>query len=103
MSYTVRYSLVRILIFLGCLGLFRLMGLENLLVLLLVAATVSMLISVFALSGMRDRMSAEIVERSARRRGEAPVEDEAPARPARRRRRDAGAVTDEDVEDQAFR
>ena len=68
MSYTIRYSLLRILIFLACLGAFRAAGLTNPLWLLLAAATVSMLISVVALNGMRDHMSEEIVARSARRR-----------------------------------
>lgn len=90
MSNTVRYSLLRILIFLATLGVLWLAGLKDPLLLLLVAATVSMLISVFALSGMRDRMSAEIVER--RRQHDS---DKA----ARAR----GTLTDEDVEDDAFR
>ncbi|WP_313022040.1 DUF4229 domain-containing protein [Mobilicoccus sp.] len=123
MSYTFRYSLLRILIFVACLVLFRLMGLQNPLLLLLAATTVAMLISVFALDGMRDHMSEEIVERSARRReaGEAahdgdegPVVDgtetgtdmsAAPEATRGRRRRNGVVppVTDEDVEDQAFR
>lgn len=115
MSYTIRYSLVRILIFLACLGAFRLMGLENPLWLLLAAATVSMLISVIALDGMRNHMSEEIVERSARRQerrdarattGDAATGTDTPAGGGgrfRRGRTDAPRVTDEDVEDQAFR
>lgn len=118
MSSTIRYSLVRLLIFLACLGVFRLLGLENPLWLLLAAATVSMLISVFALDGMRNRMSEEIVARAERRRlaraGEgSPVDPEVAARmgdataPAttggRRGARSTPRTPDEDVEDQAFR
>lgn len=63
-----RYTFARLFIFVACLLIGWLVGLrDNLLVLLLVAATVSMLISLFALRGMRDQFSIEVADSVERR------------------------------------
>lgn len=84
---TLRYTLLRLLLFFACLLLFWLAGLRNPLWLLLAAATVSMLISLFALAGMRDRMSVEVAERVDARREAAQV------------KRRSERLSDEDLED----
>lgn len=68
MNTTIQYTLLRILLFLASLLLFWLVGLKDPLILLLVAATVSMLLSLFLLSGLRERMSADLANRVERRR-----------------------------------
>lgn len=68
MSNAVRYSLLRILLFIGALLALWLAGLRNPLVLILVAATISMVISLFALSRMREAMSVEVAGRVEQRR-----------------------------------
>lgn len=62
MRSSMQYTALRLLIFLACMvALWFIPWMrEHAVVLLFTAATVSMLISVFALNGMRDRMSAEI-------------------------------------------
>lgn len=85
MNTTIQYTLLRILLFLASLLLFWLVGLKDPLILLLVAATVSMLLSLFLLSGLRERMSADLANRVERRRrraergrlvGDATAEDQ---------------------------
>ncbi|WP_168583288.1 DUF4229 domain-containing protein [Gephyromycinifex aptenodytis] len=68
MTNAVRYSLLRILLFLGSLLALWLAGLHDPLLLILVAATISMLISLFALKDMRDAMSVEVAQRVEQRR-----------------------------------
>lgn len=58
----VKYSIARIAIFLACLGLGWVVGLRDPLILLLVAATVSLVISLFVLSGMRERFAREVAD-----------------------------------------
>ncbi len=60
-----QYTLVRLLVFGACVMVLWLIPVlrENVLWLLLAATTLSMLISLFALAGMRDRMSMEIADR----------------------------------------
>ncbi len=62
MRSSIQYTLIRLLIFLGCMVLLWFIPWmrEHGIVLLFAAATLSMLISVFALNGMRNRMSSEI-------------------------------------------
>lgn len=86
MNTTIQYSLLRILLFLASLLVLWLVGLKNPLWLLLAAATVSMLLSLFLLSGLRERMSADVVRR---------VENRRQKKAARR----DGSPMDEDVED----
>ncbi|MBK7721264.1 MAG: DUF4229 domain-containing protein [Austwickia sp.] len=65
MRSSVQYTALRLLIFLGCMTVLWFIPWmrERAVVLLFTAATVSMLISVFALNGLRNRMSAEIAEK----------------------------------------
>ena len=65
LSPLLRYSILRILAFAVALFLLALIPWmrENLLVLVIVAATVSMLFSLFFFNGPRDEMSARIAER----------------------------------------
>ena len=89
MSPALRYTLARLTVFLACLLVFWLVGLrDNPLLLLIVATTVSMLISLFVLRGMReefaDRVAHRVEERgerkaarSKRRRRDEVMEDEA--------------------------
>jgi type II secretory pathway component PulM len=76
----VRYSVLRLLIFFGCLGLLWLLGLrsrDEQLVLLLGSALLSLLISYFALRPLREQYSRELAERLERRRAvRAAVNDE---------------------------
>ena len=59
MSPAIRYTLARITIFLACLLLGWLLGLrDNPLLLLLIATTVSMFISLFVLRSMREQFAA---------------------------------------------
>ena len=68
MRPSIRYTLARLLIFLACLLLGWLLGLrDNPLVLLLVAATVSMFLSLFLLAGMREQFSADVAAAVERR------------------------------------
>jgi type II secretory pathway component PulM len=67
----VRYSILRLLIFFGCLGLLWLLGLrsrDEQLILLVGAALLSLLISYFALRPLREQYSRELAERLERRR-----------------------------------
>ncbi|STD02922.1 Uncharacterised protein [Dermatophilus congolensis] len=70
MRPSIVYSFARISIFLACLLILWLVGLKDPLVLLLVAATVSMLISLFTLGKLRDRFAVDVAERVERRRQE---------------------------------
>ncbi|HET7279245.1 MAG TPA: DUF4229 domain-containing protein [Dermatophilaceae bacterium] len=76
----VRYSILRLLIFFGCLGLLWLLGLrsrDEQLILLLGSALLSLLISYFALRPLREQYSRELAERLERRRAvRAAVNDE---------------------------
>lgn len=59
-----RYTIARITVFLACLLLFWLLGMrDNPLLLLLVATTVSMLISLFVLRGMREQFADQLAHR----------------------------------------
>jgi hypothetical protein len=84
-----RYTVFRLLIFFGCLLFFWLVGLRNdQVLLLLVSATVSVVLSFFLLRSQRDRFSEQIAERVEKRQE------------AKRAAREAGdRQTDEDVED----
>lgn len=84
-----RYTVFRLLIFFGCLLFFWLVGLRNdQVLLLLVSATVSVVLSFFLLRSQRDRFSEQIAERVEKRQE------------AKRAARQAGdQQTDEDVED----
>lgn len=68
MRPSLAYSLARLGVFAACLGIGWLVGLRDPLVLLLVAATVSMLISLFFLARLRDRFSADVADRIDERR-----------------------------------
>lgn len=68
MRPSIAYTLARLGIFAACLGIFWLVGLRDLLVLLLVAATVSMLLSLFFLGRLRDRFSLDVADRVEHRR-----------------------------------
>ncbi len=76
-----KFSVLRLAIFFACLGLLWLVGLrspDQLLLLLLLAAVISMVISFFALKGPRDQFSAQIDDRVNRTlaRRKAASEDE---------------------------
>ena len=63
-----RYTLYRLLIFFGCLLFFWLVGLRNDQVLLLVvSAVVSVVLSFFLLRSQRDQFSAQIADRMEKR------------------------------------
>jgi hypothetical protein len=63
-----RYTVLRLLIFFGCLVFFWLVGLRNdQILLLLVSAAVSVLLSFFLLRSQRDRFSEQIADRMERR------------------------------------
>ena len=63
-----RYTVLRLLIFFGCLAFFWLVGLRNNEVLLLaVSALVSVALSYFLLRAQRDRFSEQIADRLERR------------------------------------
>jgi hypothetical protein len=75
-----RYSLLRLLVFLGCVSLLWLVGLrgeENLLLLVVGAALLSAVISYFGLRRFREDYSAQVArkleERSAGKREAAPA------------------------------
>ena len=84
-----RYTVLRLLIFFGCLVFFWLVGLRNdQVLLLLVSAVVSVILSFFVLRSQRDRFSEQIADKIERRQE------------ARRAAREAGELeTDEDAED----
>jgi hypothetical protein len=87
-----RYTVLRILVFLGCLLAFWLAGLrsqEEMLLLVVLAAASSMIISFFALKRFREAYSAEVAERLQRRA----------ATRAQRAAEQGVAATDEDAED----
>lgn len=64
----VRYTLLRVLLFLGCLLLGWFLGLRNdPFLLVLVAAVVSMFLSIFVLRGSREQFSLDVAERVDRR------------------------------------
>jgi hypothetical protein len=84
-----RYTLLRLLVFLGCLALLWLLGLrdeEDVLLLVVGAALLSAVISYFALRRFREAYSAQLAETFDRRSA------------AKRARSDSGS-TDEDAED----
>lgn len=88
MRASVRYTIARLLIFFVCMGVGWLAGLRHdPILLVLVAATASMIISLFALNGMRSQFAQDIVERREQRRLQAST-----------RGRD-GIVDDEGAED----
>ena len=63
-----RYTVLRLLIFFGCLLFFWLVGLRNdQILLLLVSAATSVLLSFFLLRSQRDRFSAQIADRLEKR------------------------------------
>lgn len=63
-----RYTVLRLLIFFGCLAFFWLVGLRNNEILLLaVSAVVSVVLSYFLLRSQRDRFSEQIADRLERR------------------------------------
>ena len=63
-----RYTVFRLLIFFGCLVFFWLVGLRNdQILLLLVSAAASVLLSFFLLRSQRDRFSEQIADRMAKR------------------------------------
>jgi hypothetical protein len=63
-----RYTVLRLLIFFGCLAFFWLVGLRNNEILLLaVSAAVSLALSYFLLRSQRDRFSEQIADRLERR------------------------------------
>jgi mannitol-specific phosphotransferase system IIBC component len=63
-----RYTLYRLLIFFGCLLFFWLVGLRNdQVLLLLVSAVVSVVLSFFLLRSQRDQFSAQIADRMEKR------------------------------------
>ena len=85
-----RYTVLRLLVFLGCLALLWLLGLrgeDDLLLLVVGAALLSAVISYFALRRFREdysaQLAAKIDQRTTTKRG----------------RPDAGTPTDEDAED----
>ena len=84
-----RYTVFRLLIFFGCLVFFWLVGLRNdQVLLLLVSATVSVVLSFFLLRSQRDRFSEQIADKIEKRQE------------AKRAAREAGELeTDEDAED----
>ncbi len=84
-----RYTLLRLLVFLGCLALLWLLGLrgeEDVLLLVVGAALLSALISYFALRRFREDYSAQLA---------AKIDE----RSAAKRTRPAGTPSDEDAED----
>ena len=89
MRASVAYSLARLGVFAACLGIGWLVGLRDPLLLLLVAATVSMLLSLFFLAKLRDRFSADVADRIEQRRS--------------RKHSEATAPTVEDAETDSFR
>ena len=63
-----RYTVLRLLIFFGCLLFFWLVGLRtDQILLLLVSAATSVLLSFFLLRSQRDRFSAQIADRLEKR------------------------------------
>lgn len=87
-----KYSVARIAIFLACLGLGWLVGLRDPLILLLVAASVSLVISLFVLSGARDRFARDVADNMEHRNA---AKEAARKRKANR----SGSKVDADVED----
>ena len=81
MRASVTYTLARLGIFAACLGIGALAGLRDPLILLLAAATVSMLLSLFLLARLRDQFSADVAERVEQRRARRQLAGE-PARAA---------------------
>lgn len=101
MRPSIQYSLLRIGIFLATLLVLWLVGLRDPLWLLLVAATVSMVISLFALAGLRDKFAYDVAGRIEQRRSGRGGRSEKTAR-----RSQAGVRTDaadEDAESDSFR
>ena len=91
----IRYSILRLLVFGACLFVFWLLGLRSeaeMPYLVIAAALTSMVISFFALRGMREQFSAQVAHR---------VEERTAARASRRTAADESA---EDAEvDDSFR
>ena len=82
-----RYTVLRLLIFFGCLLFFWLVGLRNdQILLLLVSAATSVLLSFFLLRSQRDRFSAQIADRLEKRQ-EAKRQAHGGRRPGLRRGR----------------
>lgn len=92
MAPALRYSLARITVFMLCLLLFWLLGLrDNPLLLLLLATTVSMFLSLFVLRAMREQFAEQVAHRVEER-------TERKMAKAQRRRRDE-VMDDESAED----
>jgi hypothetical protein len=92
----VRYSLLRLLIFFGFLVLFWLVGLRNNPVLLLAAAALaSAALSYIVLRGMRDEITANLIDRHEAR---ARAKDEGPAEGSDEAAEDAEIEAAEDAE-----
>ncbi|MDO5698677.1 MAG: DUF4229 domain-containing protein [Dermatophilus congolensis] len=104
MRASIAYSLARLGVFAACLGLGWLVGLRDPLVLLLVAATVSMLLSLFFLARLRDKFSVDVANRIEERRSRKHTDEPAAARgkhtPSRSTTADAEV---EDEEADSFR
>lgn len=92
LSPFLRYTILRLLAFFACLLLLSAIPWmrANLLVTLLVAATVSMLVSLVLFNGPRDEMSVRLAER---------IEHRLEHKQARHATGASGRVRDEDIED----
>jgi hypothetical protein len=64
-----RYSVLRLLLFFGCLLLFYLVGVREPVLLIVLTAVASLVLSYFFLRGPRDAMAQTLAERAARRIG----------------------------------
>jgi mannitol-specific phosphotransferase system IIBC component len=85
-----RYTLYRLLIFFGCLLFFWLVGLRNdQVLLLLVSAVVSVVLSFFLLRSQREQFSAQIADRMEKRQA------------AKAQAREAADVVDPDSDEAA--
>lgn len=97
----VRYTLLRVLAFAICLFVLALIPplRANVLLLVLIAATVSMFVSLFLLNGPRDELSARIADRVETRAEAKHAADGTGTHPAGRRARHVGrAEAEEDAE-----
>lgn len=91
MRASVRYTLARLFVFFACLLVLWLVGLRDPILLLLVAATLSLVLSMWLLSGMREQMSREVYDRVEARTQRKMSEAQ--------KRRDAEVLSDDEAED----
>ncbi|WP_226346645.1 DUF4229 domain-containing protein [Agilicoccus flavus] len=91
MRASVRYTLARLFVFFACLFVLWLVGLRDPILLLLVAATLSLVLSMWLLSGMREQMSREVYDRVEARTQRKTSEAQ--------KRRDAEVLSDDEAED----